>query len=88
MTLIKVIGLLRDEQSKTDTSIMSIELGNRKRRPKSSVVKDENLFVLCSEYQTNNLIKFLNMVSLNLRLDLVTAKKVFSDDSYSSSDEE
>ena len=29
MTLNKVIGLLRDEQSKTDTSIMSIELGNR-----------------------------------------------------------
>lgn len=55
MTLNKVIRLLRDEQSKTDTTVMSIDLRNRKRHPKASIVKYENLFVLFSEYQTKNL---------------------------------
>lgn len=79
MTLNKLINLMRDEQSKTDTNIMSIELGNRKERPKASIVKDENLFVLCSEYQKKNIEKFLNMISLNLRLDLITAKEISND---------
>jgi hypothetical protein len=51
ITLNRLINLLREEQSKTDTTVMSIELGIRKRRPKASIVKDENLFVLCSEYE-------------------------------------
>jgi len=47
----RLLNLLREEQSQTDTTVMSIELGIRKRRPKASIVKDENLFVLCSEYE-------------------------------------
>lgn len=84
ITLNKLIDLLRTEQAKTDTAVLSIELGNRKNRPKLSIIKDENLYVLCSEYKKENLEKFLNNVSLNLRLDMVTFEN--SDLDSSSSD--
>jgi hypothetical protein len=41
MTLNKLINPMREEQSKTDTTIMSIELGYCKRKPKASIVIDE-----------------------------------------------
>jgi len=51
MTLNKLIDLLRKEQSKTDTAVIAIKLGNRKTKPKLSIVKDENLKTLCMEYK-------------------------------------
>ena len=89
MTLNKLVGLLRDEQANTDTTVLSLNLGNRKKRPKASIVKDENLYNLCSEYKKKDMEKFLNFVSLNMRLDLIPAKEIDSDyDSESESDAE
>lgn len=89
MTLNKLIGLLRDEQAKKDTTVLSLSLGNIKKRPKASVVKDENLFILCSEYKKTDIEKFLNFISLNMRLDLIRVQESESDyESDSESDDE
>jgi hypothetical protein len=39
-------------------------------------MNDENLFYLCSEYKKEKMLKVLDYVSLNMRLDLITAKEV------------
>ena len=44
------------------------------------MVKDENLKTLCTEYNKKDMADFLNYVSLNMRLDLVTAREDDSED--------
>ena len=50
------------------------------------MVKDENLKTLCTEYNKKDMADFLNYVSLNMRLDLVTAREDDSEDVDSQSD--
>ena len=88
MTLNKLVNLLKEEQSKTDTTVMSLDLGNKKTRPVKSVVKDKNLYELCSKFDKKKISSFLTRVSVCLRLDLVVGKEVDSSESDSSSSDE
>lgn len=65
MKLVKLIELLRVEQAKTENALAKIKAGYEFKRSKEQVKKDNRLFKLCTEYNKENLMSFLEGVALN-----------------------
>ena len=49
-------------------------MGESNKRKKKQEKKDERLFLLCSNYKKEEILEFLNNISLNFELDKVQIK--------------
>lgn len=76
LTLFKLINLLRNEQSKVDTILVTLNMDVIKKRTTKADKKDENLQNLCLNYVKGDYLKFLSHSSLNFRLDKLLLKEV------------
>ena len=69
LTVNQLTELLRKEQSNMENNLTKLDMGEVKKRANASVKKDNNLYNLCINYKRENMFKFLENVSLNLKLD-------------------
>ena len=68
LKLVKLIELLRLQQSKTENLLAKIKAGNKFPRSQDQAKKDNNIFNLCIKYQKENVIKFLEGIAMNFSL--------------------
>lgn len=74
LTVNSLIEALRIEQSNVENSLTQLNMGEIKKRSNKSMLKDENLFNLCSNYDRLDIGEYLNNISLNLSVDKIFSK--------------
>ena len=82
LTIFKLIELLRTEQSKVETDLVKLRMGEVLKKKPKQAKKDKNLQRLCETYKrtTNEkLLEFLNFVSLNFDIHKIIVVDSYSD---------
>ena len=74
LTVYKLIELLRTEQSKVETDLVKLRMGELIKKKLKQDKKDKNLQRLCQNYKktTNEkLLEYLDYISLNFEVDKI-----------------
>ena len=66
MTVNKCVELFRLKQNKMEGDLVRVMSGEVKKKRTAQDMKDEKIFVLVSSYKKEDLVLFLNSMSLNM----------------------
>ena len=84
LTVFKLIELLRSEQSKVETDLVKLRMGEiiKKKIKTRQKIKDKNLQLLCQTYKrttSEKLLEYLDYLSLNFEVDKIITLDSSSD---------